>query len=158
MYLSQFQNLYHKSLQKDMQLCLLFAIHRTIILKPDLKFSGTVMSHVTALLGSWRFRPVSQIYLTFYSYQIMSCTYSFLWYWSLNSGPHVCWAGTLLLEPLLQPFFCVGYFWARVSQTVGWACLEPWSSWSLPTEIIITKSYPRQVNIKFSGNLEIMDK
>jgi hypothetical protein len=26
-----------------------------------------------------------------------------VWYWGLNSGPHTSWAGTLPLEPLLQP-------------------------------------------------------
>jgi hypothetical protein len=32
-----------------------------------------------------------------------------LWYWGLNLRFHVCWAGTLQLEPFLQPF-CSGYF------------------------------------------------
>jgi hypothetical protein len=36
----------------------------------------------------------------------------------LNSGPHTCQAGTPPLQPLHQPFFCVGYFRDRVSQTI----------------------------------------
>jgi hypothetical protein len=28
---------------------------------------------------------------------------AFLQYWGLNSGPHTCWAGTLLLKPLHHP-------------------------------------------------------
>jgi hypothetical protein len=33
---------------------------------------------------------------------------------SLNIGPHAGYAGTPPLEPSLQPFFCVGYFWDSV--------------------------------------------
>jgi hypothetical protein len=41
------------------------------------------------------------------------CLLFFSWYWCLNSGPHVHWAGALPLEPHLQPWrlftfsFCV---------------------------------------------------
>jgi hypothetical protein len=34
----------------------------------------------------------------------------FLWYLSLNSGPHTCWAGALLSEPLCQPHFSLVIF------------------------------------------------
>jgi hypothetical protein len=38
-------------------------------------------------------------------YRWASSTFLFLApYWDLNSGSHACWAGSLILEPLRQPF------------------------------------------------------
>jgi hypothetical protein len=31
-------------------------------------------------------------------------------YWSMNSGPHACWAGVLHLEPHTLPFFALVIF------------------------------------------------
>jgi hypothetical protein len=39
--------------------------------------------------------------------------FTFWWYWSLNSGLHICKAGALLFEARLQPFGS-SYFWNRV--------------------------------------------
>jgi hypothetical protein len=52
------------------------------------------------------------------SFKMKTKIINFWLYWSLNSGPHTYYAGTLPLEPLHQSFFCVGYFSDRVSRTI----------------------------------------
>jgi hypothetical protein len=47
-----------------------------------------------------------------------SLFYLFWQYWGLDSGFHTCLGGTLPLEPFHEPFFVLGIFQNRVSQTI----------------------------------------
>jgi hypothetical protein len=57
-----------------------------------------------------------------------------LQYCSLNSRPHACQAGTLLHEPLLEPFFVLVFFKIEAHKLFPWAGFAQQSSWSLPHE------------------------
>jgi hypothetical protein len=72
--------------------------------------------------------------------------FSFFWWdWVLNSELHVCKAGTLLLEPVLQPIFS-GHFGDGVLQTI---CLGWPQTMILPISARITgMSHPHPVRIK----------
>jgi hypothetical protein len=54
----------------------------------------------------------------------------FFWYWGLNSGPHICWAGAVPLEPVSSP-----------SNNILWNILT--SSLSFPQiTLILTTCFP----------------
>jgi hypothetical protein len=42
-------------------------------------------------------------YFSFFFFLIIySLNIFFWWYWGLNSGPHACWAGSLLCQPIIS--------------------------------------------------------
>jgi hypothetical protein len=51
------------------------------------------------------------------------------------------WTQGLRLEPLHQPYFCVGFFKIGSLELFAWAGFKPWSSWSLPPEQLALQTW-----------------
>jgi hypothetical protein len=73
---------------------------------------------------------ILHIYINFlHITYIYTHIYVYRWKWSLNSGLHICKAGTILLEPHLQSI-CSGYFGD------AWAGFKLHSSWSQSSKLL----------------------